>query len=90
MTCHQPLTDLSLRLNLSAPSRLNVQAHQCVVNNTDEFVVESLMSFDKLPVLVHELVLIETWKHKVLDMPSHIEINHAKYIHHIDGMPYER
>lgn len=48
--------------------RLNVQAHQCVANNTDEFVVESLMSFDKLPVLVHELVLIETWKHKA--MPS--------------------
>merc|ERR1711998_542758 len=48
--------------------RLNVQAHQCVANQTDEFVVEALMSFDKLPVLVHDLVLIETWKFKA--MPS--------------------
>merc|ERR1712054_81832 len=46
--------------------RLNVQAHHCVVNQTDEFVVEALMSFDKLPLLVHELVLNETWKAKAL------------------------
>jgi len=44
--------------------RLNVQAHYCVANQTDEFVVEALMSFDKLPLLVHELILIETWKWK--------------------------
>merc|ERR1712070_57198 len=46
--------------------KLNVQAHQSVLNQTDEFVVEALMSFDKLPVLVHELVLIETWKGKAM------------------------
>jgi len=46
--------------------RLNVQAHQSVQNQTDEFVVEALMSFDKLPVLVHELVLVETWKAKAM------------------------
>merc|ERR1711988_1538150 len=49
-----------------AIDRLNVQAHQCVANQTDEFVVDALMSFDKLPVLVHELVLIETWKWKAM------------------------
>jgi len=46
--------------------RLNVQAHHSVANQTDEFVVEALMSFDKLPILVHELVLNETWKGKAL------------------------
>merc|ERR1712178_393433 len=46
--------------------RLNVQAHHCVQNQTDEFVVEALMSFDKLPLLVHELALNETWKAKAL------------------------
>merc|ERR1711988_1665659 len=46
--------------------RLNVQAHQCIANQSDEFVVESLISFDKLPTLVHELVLIETWKAKAM------------------------
>jgi len=54
--------------------RLNVQAHQSVQNQTDEFVVEALMSFDKLPVLVHELVLIETWKGKAMTtMQEHLE-----------------
>jgi len=46
--------------------RLNVQAHHSVANQTDEFVVEALMTFDKLPLLVHELVLMETWKNKAM------------------------
>jgi predicted Zn-ribbon and HTH transcriptional regulator len=46
-----------------ALDRLNVQAHHNVVAQTDEFVVEALISFEKLPVIVHELILIETWKH---------------------------
>lgn len=46
--------------------RLNVQAHHCVINQTDEFVVEAMISFDKLPLLVHELILIEIWKAKAL------------------------
>jgi len=46
-----------------ALDRLNVQAHHNVIAQTDEFVVEALISFEKLPVIVHELILIETWKH---------------------------
>merc|ERR1711977_650583 len=46
--------------------RLNVQAHHSVANQTDEFVVEALMTFDKLPLLVHELILMETWKNKAM------------------------
>merc|ERR1711959_177669 len=34
-----------------ALDRLNVQAHHNVVSQTDEFVIEALISFDKLPVL---------------------------------------
>merc|ERR1711959_673086 len=49
-----------------ALDRLNVQAHQSVANQTDEFVVEALITFDKLPLLLHELVLIETFKAKEL------------------------
>ena len=30
--------------------RLNVQAHHNVVSQTDEFVIEALISFEKLPV----------------------------------------
>jgi len=51
-----------------AIDRLNVQAHHNVVSQTDEFVVEALISLEKLPVIVHELILIETWKHAC--MPS--------------------
>merc|ERR1711907_14313 len=46
--------------------RLNVQAHHSVANQTDEFVVEALITFDKLPLLVHELVLMETWKSRAM------------------------
>merc|ERR1712166_513907 len=45
-----------------ALDRLNVQAHHNVVSQTDEFVVEALISYEKLPVVVHELILSETWK----------------------------
>jgi hypothetical protein len=64
--------------------RLNVQAHHNVVSQTDEFVIEALISFEKLPVtkrlacyrsciehmalqvIVHELILIETWKYSCM------------------------
>eukprot|EP00041_Stephanoeca_diplocostata_P034390 m.1171167 g.1171167 ORF g.1171167 m.1171167 type:complete len:453 (-) comp24512_c0_seq5:3243-4601(-) len=45
--------------------KLNVQAHVCIQNDTDEFVSESLISFEKLPILVHELLSIEVWREKV-------------------------
>ncbi|CAM9182135.1 unnamed protein product, partial [Phaeothamnion confervicola] len=42
--------------------RLNLQAHQNAMARTDEFVLEAIMTFDKIPVLVHELLLIEAWR----------------------------
>ena len=46
--------------------RLNLQAHQNAVTHSDEFVKEFLISHDKVSVVVHELLLIEVWKEKVL------------------------
>mmetsp|Transcript_20674 Transcript_20674/g.61757 ORF Transcript_20674/g.61757 Transcript_20674/m.61757 type:complete len:83 (-) Transcript_20674:15-263(-) len=42
--------------------KLNVQAHISIQNQTEEFVLEALVSFDKVPVLVHELISIQVWR----------------------------
>ena len=42
--------------------KLNLQAHQCAMARSDEFVIEALQTFSKVSTLVHELVLIEAWK----------------------------
>jgi len=45
--------------------RLNIQAHKNALGGTDEFVMDSFVTLDKMPVLVYELLCAETWKHKV-------------------------
>ncbi|PNW79580.1 hypothetical protein CHLRE_08g358751v5 [Chlamydomonas reinhardtii] len=45
--------------------RLNLQAHYNAQTNSDEFVVELLVSLDKLQVLVHDLLVMEAWKEHV-------------------------
>lgn len=42
--------------------KLNVQAHQSAMSNSDEYVLEALMTFEKLPVLINDLIVIEAWK----------------------------
>ena len=42
--------------------KLNLQAHQSARTNSEDFVLEALITFEKLPVLVHELIVIETWR----------------------------
>lgn len=42
--------------------QLNHQAHQSAAAKSDEFVIEAILTFDKMPVIVHELLLIEAWK----------------------------
>jgi hypothetical protein len=44
---------------------LNIQAHHNVSANQDEFVVEAFISFEKIPVLIHELIITESWKLKI-------------------------
>lgn len=45
--------------------RLNIQAHQNAMTNSDEFVLEAVLTFNKLDTLIHDLLLIETWKENV-------------------------
>ena len=48
--------------------QLNLQAHKSASSNEDEYVVEEFIVSEKLPVLVHQLIAIETWKSKVLPL----------------------
>lgn len=45
--------------------KLNLQAHQNAMSNSDEYVMEAVLTFDKLGVLIHDLILIEAWKESV-------------------------
>ena len=48
-----------------ALEKLNQQAHASASENSDEFVLEALQTFDKLNVLIYDLVLTEAWRTKV-------------------------
>ncbi|EFJ40689.1 hypothetical protein VOLCADRAFT_31395, partial [Volvox carteri f. nagariensis] len=53
--------------------RLNLQAHYNAQTHSDEFVMELLVSLDKMQVLVHDLLLIECWKEFVYPLlASHL------------------
>lgn len=45
-----------------ALEQLNLQAHQSAQAQGDEFVLEALVTFDKVRVLVHELLAVEAWR----------------------------
>lgn len=45
-----------------AIEQLNLQAHQSAQQQGDEFVLEALLTFDKLRTLVHELLVTEAWR----------------------------
>lgn len=45
--------------------KLNVQAHANASASADEFVMESLITFDKMECLVHELLAAEAWTDSV-------------------------
>eukprot|EP00607_Mallomonas_marina_P000365 CAMPEP_0182434784 /NCGR_PEP_ID=MMETSP1167-20130531/71811_1 /TAXON_ID=2988 /ORGANISM="Mallomonas Sp, Strain CCMP3275" /LENGTH=453 /DNA_ID=CAMNT_0024625039 /DNA_START=49 /DNA_END=1410 /DNA_ORIENTATION=- len=45
--------------------KLNLQGHQNAMTNSDEYVLEAILTFDKLPVLIHDLLIIEAWKENV-------------------------
>ena len=38
--------------------RLNIQAHQCAMSNSDDYVTEALLTFQKLDVIIEELIVI--------------------------------
>ena len=41
--------------------KLNMQSHQNAASNSDEFVMENLITYDKMSCLVHELLAAEAW-----------------------------
>ena len=45
--------------------KLNLQSHYNAAGNSDEFVMESLITYDKLGVLVHELLAAEAWSDNI-------------------------
>lgn len=45
--------------------RLNAQAHVNARNRSDPFVLEALITFDKLPTVVEMLVTAEAWIDRV-------------------------
>ena len=41
--------------------KLNLQAHHCALSNTDEFILEAILTFDKLTVIIQDLIVTEAW-----------------------------
>jgi zinc finger MYND domain-containing protein 10 len=46
--------------------KLNLQSHHNAQCHADEFVKDFLVSYDKITVLVHELLLMEVWRERLL------------------------
>ncbi|KAJ3120343.1 Zinc finger MYND domain-containing protein 10 [Nowakowskiella sp. JEL0407] len=44
---------------------LNFQAHMNIQNKRDEYITSGMLSFDKIGLLIHELLVIEVWQSKV-------------------------
>lgn len=44
--------------------KLNLQAHLNAQSHSDEFVASFLSSYDKMQLLVHDLLVIEAWKER--------------------------
>ncbi|VDP78333.1 unnamed protein product [Schistosoma curassoni] len=46
-------------------NKLNMQAVASARTQSDEFIKEFLVSHQKIPILVHDLIMVELWKQKV-------------------------
>lgn len=45
-----------------ALEKANLQAHANAAGNRDPFVMEAMLTFDKMSVLIHELMAVEAWR----------------------------
>uniref|UniRef100_A0A3Q2CIN1 Zinc finger MYND domain-containing protein 10 n=1 Tax=Cyprinodon variegatus TaxID=28743 RepID=A0A3Q2CIN1_CYPVA len=63
--------------------RLNMQAILNASAMHDEFVKELLVSFGKIPVLVHEMILVEVWKQKVFPILCQLQDFNPKCTFHL-------
>lgn len=48
--------------------KLNLQSHRNAKAREDEYVLDSMVTFDKIKVLIHNLIVSETWKLRVLPL----------------------
>lgn len=48
--------------------KLNLQAHRNAKAREDEYVQDSLVTWDKVRCVIYSLILSETWKSKVLPL----------------------
>ena len=48
--------------------KLNLQAHQSARGHTDEFVLEAFITFEKLPMLIRDLILVDVWREQVFPL----------------------
>ena len=48
--------------------RLNIQAHKNAIGSSDEFVMESFCTLEKMPFIVNDLLTSEVWKQNVLPL----------------------
>lgn len=48
--------------------RLHLQAYHNIIQNSDEFVKDFIISYNKLSVLINELLVIEVWREKVFPL----------------------
>ena len=48
--------------------KLNVQAHKNAINSSEEYVSESLVTFDRVKTLIYDLLVTEAWKDKVFPL----------------------
>ncbi|XP_036956889.1 zinc finger MYND domain-containing protein 10 [Acanthopagrus latus] len=63
--------------------KLNMQAILNASAMHDEFVKEFLVSYGKIPVLVHEMILVEMWKHKVFPVLCQLQDFNPKNTFHL-------
>ena len=48
--------------------KLNLQSHRNAKAREDEFVLDSIVTFDKIRSLIYNLIVSETWKARVLPL----------------------
>ena len=48
--------------------RLNIQCHQSAQSKHDEYVVNEILTQDKLSIIIYNLVNIEIWKEKIFPL----------------------
>ncbi|KAG7244715.1 hypothetical protein INR49_029734 [Caranx melampygus] len=63
--------------------KLNMQAILNASAMHDEFVKELLVSYGKIPVLVHEIILTEVWKQKVFPILCQLQDFNPKTTFHL-------